>query len=161
MILLSASLLSFAALESDSCNSLLNCMSLMKISSIWINNYVHRLPTPSRIDRLASQCHLIFIVSFKVNPGGWTARRYSSKWRRWLRRLRHWSSALDRKHILRWQLYNRLMHRYWWRHYPLWWCSEIEKRVPAELSPWHWFSCWSSREFMCKDLCNAVRVWQS
>ncbi len=37
MILLSASLLSFAALESDYCKSLLSWMSLMNISSIYIS----------------------------------------------------------------------------------------------------------------------------
>ena len=67
MILLSASLFSLAALDSESWRSLLSWISLMKISSICLPISLHRLPTPPRTGRLVSRCHLRFPVSSPAN----------------------------------------------------------------------------------------------
>ena len=68
MILLSANLLSFAALDSESCNSLLSWISLMKISSIYVIAILHRLPTQKQNDQLAFQYHQQSLVFFQANP---------------------------------------------------------------------------------------------
>jgi len=70
MILLSANLLSFAALERESCKSLLNWISLMNIYSICFKRYLHQHPIILHTDPLVFQYHLRSIVFFPTNLEG-------------------------------------------------------------------------------------------
>ena len=70
MILLSASLFSLAALDRESCRSLLSWISLMKISSIYVFVKIHPRPTLKHIGQPVFQCHLQFTAVFQAGPGG-------------------------------------------------------------------------------------------
>lgn len=82
MILLSANLLSFAALESDSCSYLLSWISFMKISSIYFIKKLHQPPTQKQNDQLAFQYHQQFLVFSRANLVKQTARKCSWGWHR-------------------------------------------------------------------------------
>jgi hypothetical protein len=45
-------------------------MSLMKISSISINNKLHQHPIPQRIDQLVFRYPQLFLAFFPINPEG-------------------------------------------------------------------------------------------
>jgi len=78
IILLSAKRRSLAALDNESCKSLLNWISLMKISSISINNKLHLHPIPQHIDRLAFKYPQLSLVFSPIDPEVWIARMYFS-----------------------------------------------------------------------------------
>lgn len=124
IILLSANLRSFAALDNDSCKSLLSWMSLMKISSIFITSGIHLLPTTPRTDRLVFLYLRRFIAAFRVSPGIWTAHRYFWGWRKWPQRWQCWSFELGSRRNVHWSHGNKLMRRCWLRRCPWWLCSE-------------------------------------
>lgn len=126
MILLSANLLSFAALESESWSSLLSWMSFMKISSIFFIAKLHQPPTRKRSGQLVSRYHQRSLAFSRANPVGRTARRCSWGWRRSLLQWPHWNFELCNKHIWNWWPCSRQLHRCWLRHCPWLWCSGCE-----------------------------------
>ncbi len=123
MILLSANLLSLAALDSDSWSSLLSWMSFMNISSIWVIWSLHRRPTPQRNDRLVSRYHQRSPASSRASLVVRIAHRYFWGSHRLLLQWLHWNFEPCNKHIWNWRLCSRLRHRCWWRRCLWWWCS--------------------------------------
>lgn len=75
MILLYASLRSFAAEDRESCKSRLSWISFMKIYSIWMEKNLRLHPIPLRIDRPVFRYRLLFPVSSRAYLAKWTVRK--------------------------------------------------------------------------------------